>query len=95
MYINYFLDKYVYIYIYIYIYKNAINVHVHQCGSPILWKETQIIYRQNNFHLRNVLETACINYSKQSNFNTSQGLFKLDPIVSHIISQQYKMKLKF
>ena len=74
---------------------SAINLHVHECGSPILWKETQIIYKQNSFHLRNILETACIDYSKKNNFNTSQGLYKLDPLTSHIIAQQYKMKLKF
>ena len=74
---------------------NAINLHVNQCGSPILWNETQILYKQNNFHLRNILETACINYSMQHNFNTSQGLFKLNPLVSHVIAQQYKIKSKF
>ena len=74
---------------------SAINLHVNQCGSPILWKGTEIVYKQNSFHLRNILETAYINYSSLNNFNTSQGLFKLESLVSHIIAQQYKMKTKF
>ena len=73
---------------------NAINLHIQRCHSPILWHNTEILFKENDLILRNILETACISFSRSRNFNNSSGLFKLDPLFLHIVAQQYKFKMK-
>ena len=74
---------------------SAVNLHVNDCGLPILWNNTKILYREKDSVMRNILETACINFSKLNNFNSSPGMYKLDPLFLHIVTQQYKFKRKF
>ena len=59
---------------------------------PILWNKTKILYKEKETAMRNILETACIDFSKQNNFNTSPGMYKLNALFLHIVTQQYKFK---
>ena len=74
---------------------SAVNLHLNNCGSPILWNNTKILYRENDTVMRNILETACIHFSKHDNFNSSPGMYKLYPLFLHIVAQQYKFKERF
>ena len=42
-----------------------------------------MIKKCNNFRKRKILESVCI--EKYSNFNVSEGLFKLDPLMSTLV----------
>ena len=70
---------------------SAINSHSRNCNIPIDWKNTKKIFSRPNFTERNIIETACISHTKDINFNTSPGIYKLDPIVLHIFKQQYRL----
>ena len=70
---------------------STLNIHHGICNNPIQWNRSSILYKSNNYIERNILESACIEFSKEVNINTSQGLYKIDPICLHIISQQYKL----
>ena len=74
---------------------NAINLHVNDCGMPILWNKAKIMYKEKDTIMRNILETACIDFSKPNNFNNSPGMYKLNPLFLHIVTQQYKFKERF
>ena len=74
---------------------NAINLHVNNCGMPILWNKAKIMYKEKDTIMRNILETACIDFSKHNNFNNSPGMYKLNPLFLHIVTQQYKFKERF
>ena len=70
---------------------SAINIHFRSCNFPINWKQSKKIFNRPNFTERNIIETACISHTKDINFNTSPGIYKLDPIVLHIFKQQYRL----
>ena len=70
---------------------NAINCHTRSCNFPIKWSEAEIIYKNRNYIERNLIETACIHHTISNNFNTSTGLFKIDPLFLHIFNKQYKI----
>ena len=70
---------------------NAISCHTQHCNFPIKWKESEILYRNNNYIERNLIETACIQHTMLRNFNTSTGLFKVDPLFLHVFKSQYKV----
>ena len=70
---------------------NAICVHTNSCNFPIDWQLSKILYRNTGFIDRNVIESACIVFSKDRNFNLSPGLYKLDNFVLHNIRRQYKL----
>ena len=72
--------------------KSAVNIHFKNCNVPIAWNNAKKIFSRPNFTERNIIETACISHTKNINFNTSPGIYKLDPIVLHIFKQQYKLK---
>ena len=74
---------------------SAINKHTKTCFYPILWSDSEILFKNNNFIERNLIETACIQYSKKNNINTCNGLFKTDPVFLHVIKNQYKLCNKF
>ena len=74
---------------------SAVNLHVNNCGKAILWNKTEILYREKDTVMRNILESACINFSEHNNFNNSPGMYKLDPLFIHIATQQYKFKERF
>ena len=63
---------------------SAINIHTKNCNIPISWKNASKLFSSSNFTVRNIIEKACISYTKDSNFNSSPGLYRLDPIVLHI-----------
>ena len=69
----------------------TINTHTKTCNYPILWKNAKKLYHNTDFTERNIIETACILHTKDKNFNTSEGLYKLDPVVLHIFKHQYRL----
>ena len=71
--------------------RSAICLHSRTCTFPIDWCQSKILFKNVNFIERNIIETACICHTKQDNFNSNLGLYKLDPFVLHTIQQQYKM----
>ena len=70
---------------------NAISCHSQNCYFPIKWKESEILYKNNSFTERNLIETACIQHSTIHNFNTSTGLFNVDPLFLHVFKNQYRV----
>ena len=71
---------------------SAVNIHTKNCNFPINWKDSCKLFSSSNFTERNIIETACISHTKDTNFNSSFGLYKLDPIVLHIFYHQYRLK---
>ena len=58
------------------------------------WNKAMNIYSKSDYRERNLLESVCIEYSKKCNFNTSKGLYNTDPLLMHIVNNQYKIKNK-
>ena len=50
---------------------SALNIHHSICNNPIQWNRSSILYKSNNYIERNILESACIEFSKEVNINTS------------------------
>ena len=74
---------------------NAINVHQRSCNQPILWEESRILLKKNDYLERCLLEIACISISNGNNFNNHAGIFKVDPLFLHIVQKQYKINKDF
>ena len=68
---------------------SALNIHTKYCNNPINWTNARTLFSSSNYTVRNIIETACISHTKDVNFNSSSGLYRLDPIVLHIFNQQY------
>ena len=73
---------------------NAISNHTRHCNFPMDWNKAMNIYSKSDYRERNLLESVCIEYSKKCNFNTSKGLYNTDPLLMHIVNNQYKIKNK-
>ena len=69
---------------------NAINAHSRTCNNPIDWNSPSILYKNNNFIERNLIESACINFSNMYNFNTSPGLYKTDPLFYMLLTDSIR-----
>ena len=70
---------------------SAINMHTRLCHQPIRWNDAEEIYKRADYTERNIIETACIYYSKTNNINNHDGLYKLDALFLHIFKHQYKI----
>ena len=70
---------------------SALNLHTRQCHQPIRWNGAEEIYHRADYTERNIIETACIHYSKTNNINNHNGIYKLDDILLHIFKSQYKV----
>ena len=75
--------------------QNAINIHNRLCDHPINWSQSRELFKSQGITERNILETVCISFTKHMNINTSHGLYKIDPLVSHIVERQYKLRSVF
>jgi hypothetical protein len=72
--------------------RSAIYLHSEQCDRPIMFNEAATLFRNNNYVERNIIESACIKLTKDSNFNTHPGLYTLDNMFIHLFEQQYKLR---
>ena len=62
---------------------NAIFYHASENNHRILWDESKLLFKCNNFKKRRMVESVLID--KTDNFNLSKGCFKLDPIMHALV----------
>ena len=60
---------------------NAIFLHKSSKDHSINWQSAKALIKNKDWIERNLIETSLICFSKDKNFNTSPGLFNLDPIM--------------
>ena len=71
--------------------QSSFTCHYRECDSAILWKEAEVIFKQNGYVERNFLESACISYTWPFNFNSKKGLYNVDAFIEHLLVSQYKL----
>ena len=61
---------------------SGIFVHLnnHNFEHSMNWQEPKILLKCNDFHIRNITESAIIQITKNRNMNLSGGLFALNPL---------------
>ena len=69
---------------------SAVNLHTRICHQPIRWEGAKEVYKRSDYIERNIIETACIHFSKNNNINNHDGFYNLDALLLHIFKQQYK-----
>ena len=62
---------------------NAIFYHAAENDHKILWEESKLLFKYNNFINRYMMESVLID--NISNLNLSKGCFKLDPVMHAVI----------
>ena len=72
---------------------SAIYLHTRECSNPVNYGASSVLYSNNNWIERNLIESACIQISWEENMNKHPGLHNkiLNPFSLHVIGQQYKI----
>lgn len=70
---------------------SGIFVHVSENNHAINWEGAKRIVYSNNALERNIIEYSFIKESYNHNMNISQGMYKLDPLISKEICKLFKL----